>query len=475
MTISARSVMMCVAGVTIASGTARAADIAKSTMEEQAAVEVTVYNENLGLVKDVRNIRLAANEGELQFMDIASSVMPETVHVVSLNHPKELAVLEQNYEYDLMSREKLLDKYVGKELTLIDRHEFQDRKDTIPATLLSNNGGPIYKIGDQIYLGHPGIPVLPQLPENLIARPTLTWLYRNDSQDAHRVEVSYLTTNISWKADYVLGLNADDTAGDLSGWVTVNNQSGATYRNAKLKLVAGTVHRAELGRQAMPQEMEMLKSAAQAPQFQEQGLFEYHLYDLQRPSTIKNNQTKQISLLEAAGVALKKELLVYGLATYFTRQYYEEHPKQPVNVYVSFKNSTENALGMPLPAGTMRVYKKDAGGALQFVGEDRVEHTPKDEHVRLKVGEAFDVVAKRRQTDFRQVTTHQYESEWEITLNNHKDQDLTVGVIEPVPGSWEVLQESHPHKKLDAFTIRFDVPVPKDQEVTVTYRIRVGM
>ena len=467
--------VVALAGLVMAGGRVAAADVSKSTMEEQAAVEVTVYNENLGLVKDVRNITLRGTEGELQFMDIAALVMPETVHVASLNHPKELSVLEQNYEYDLMSPEKLLDKYVGKEITLIDRHEFQDRKDTIKATLLSNNGGQIYKIGDDIYLGHPGIPVLPQLPENLIARPTLTWLYRNGSQDAHRVEVSYLTTNISWKADYVLSLNADDTAGDLSGWVTVNNQSGAAYRNAKLKLVAGTVHRAGTIRQEFAESVALMKSAAEAPQFQEQGLFEYHLYDLQRPSTIKDNQTKQISLLEAAGAGLKKELLVYGLATYFTRQYYEENPKQPVNVYISLKNSDENKLGMPLPAGTIRVYKKDASGALQFVGEDHVEHTPKDEEVRLKIGEAFDVVAKRRQTDFRQITTHQYESEWEITLNNHKDQDVIVGLIEPVPGSWDVLQESHPHKKLDAFTIRFDMPVPKDQEVKVTYRIRIGI
>lgn len=455
----------------------KAAEMAASTMEDQEAVEVTVYNGNLGLVKDVRKLALPEGEGELHFMDIAASIMPETVHVASLNHPEALGVLEQNYEYDLMNPQKLLDKYVGKEITLIDRNEFQDRQDVVKAILLSNNQGPVYNIGDQIYLGHPGLPVLPKLPEDLIARPTLTWLYRNQSRDAHRVEVSYLTNHITWKADYVFALNAEDTGGDLAGWVTVTNASGAVYRHAKLKLVAGNVHRAEDAREGDMSRMTMAISgmAKAAPQFQEQGLFEYHLYDLQRPSTVKNNETKQISLLEAEGVGVKKELLVYGVATYYTRQYREENPKQPVHVHVSFKNAKGNQLGMPLPGGIVRVYKKDRGGSLQFVGEDRIEHTPKDEEVRLKIGEVFDVVATRRQTDFRQLTTRLYESAWEITLNNHKDEDVTVGVIEPVPGTWEVVQASHDHKKLDAFTIRFDVPVPKQQEVKVTYRVRVGI
>ena len=458
--------------------TVQAAEPAKSTAEQQVAVEVTVYNSNIGLIKDVREIQLpeGEGEGELHFMDVASAIIPETVHVRSVNHPKDFQLLEQNYEYDLISPQKLLEKYVGKTIKLLTWNQYQDRKEVVEANLLSTNNEPVYRINGEIHLGNEGRPILPELPENLFARPTLSWQYRNQSRDRHRLEASYLTNNITWKADYVLTLNADDTAADLAGWVTLDNKSGAAYKDAKLKLVAGTIHRAqERPGEAYYLATRMARAEADMSQFQEQGFFEYHLYDLQRPTTVKENQTKQISLLEASGVGVKKELLVYGLDTYYTREYREENPKQPVAVYVSAKNSKDNRLGMPLPEGIVRTYKQDAAGSLQFVGEDRIKHTPKDEEVRLKIGEAFDVVAERRQTDFRQLTVHQYESEWEILVKNHKEEDITVGLIEPMPGSWTVVSSSQPYTKKDAFTIRFDVPVPKNGEAIVTYRIRVGI
>ena len=449
--------------------------VLKSASEEQVGVEVTVYNQNLGLVKDTRRVTLPEGQGELRFMDVASQIMPVTVHAKSLNSPESFSVLEQNYEYDLMNASKLLDKYVGKKIKLILWHEYQDRKETVEAELLSNNQGPIYRIGNEIFLGHPGIHVLPEIPENLIAKPTLTWLFSNTTKKEHNLEVSYLTGGINWNADYVAVLNKEDTGCDLSGWVTINNQSGATYKDATLKLVAGKIHRA-WEEVRMYESMKMARmDAAAAPQFGEQALFEYHLYDLQRKTTIKDNQTKQISLLEASDVAAKKEMLVYGIQSYFTSQYMEKLEKQPVAVYVKFKNSKESHLGMPLPEGIVRLYKKDAQGALQFVGEDRINHTPKDEEVKLKVGEAFDVVAERIQTDYRQLTSSLHESEWEITLRNHKEEDVTIGIVEPLFGNWQVISNSHPFAKVDAFTIRFDVNVPKDQEVKVKYRVRVGL
>ncbi len=448
--------------------------VLKSTMENQTGVELTVYNGNLGLVKDTRTIDLSRGEGELRFMDVAASIMPVTVSVKSLNQPEVFTVLEQNYEYDLMSPDKLLDKFVGRKIKLIDRNEFQGTEKVVEAELLSNNGGPIYKIGDQIFLGHPGYRVLSEIPENLIAKPTLTWLYSNKGRRSHDVEVSYLTNNISWKADYVVILNDLDTQADLSGWVTVNNQSGAIYKEAKLKLIAGQINRAVDNMPQVRYAMEaMAKRAPAADSFVEQAFFEYHIYDLQRKTTIKNNQTKQISLLAAEGAGVQKEMLVYGEQSYFTRRYHEQNPKQPVNVYVKIKNSEANKLGMPLPAGVMRLYKKDGSGSLQFIGEDNVEHTPKEEQIKLKVGEAFDVVAERRQTDWKEIASDVYESEWEITLRNHKKEDVTVSLIEPLYGTWQVLSNSHPFSKEDAFTIRFDVPVAKDKEVKVIYRVRV--
>ncbi|MBI4340709.1 MAG: DUF4139 domain-containing protein [Candidatus Omnitrophica bacterium] len=453
-----------------------AAQPAKSGAEDQVAVEVTVYNSNLGLVKDVRQVKLPEGEGQLQFMDVASAIMPETVHVKSLDHPDQLELLEQNYEYDLISPQKLLEKYVGKTIKLSTWNQYQDRKDVVEATLLSMNSGPVYRIGNEIHLGHEGRPIVPELPENLIARPTLSWQFRNQSRAGHRLEAAYLTNNITWKADYVLVLAADDATADLSGWVTLDNKSGAAYKQAKLKLVAGSVHRAIRERErGYDRASKMLMAEAQAPQFQEQGFFEYHLYDLQRPTTVKDNQTKQIQLLEASGATVQKELLVYGEQTYYTRQYREENPKQPVAVYVNVKNSKDNHLGMALPEGIVRTYKADRQGSLQFIGEDSIRHTPKDEMLRLKIGEAFDVVAERRQTDFKQISSRQYETEWEIMLKNHKEEAVTVGVIEPLPIPWTIVQASHPYEKKDAFTIRFDVPVPKDGEAKITYRVRVGI
>ncbi|HOW35590.1 MAG TPA: DUF4139 domain-containing protein [Candidatus Omnitrophota bacterium] len=458
------------------STTVFAQNAVKSTIDDQTGMEVTVYNSNLGLIKDTRQVNLPAGKGELRFMDVAADIMPVTVHAKSLNFPDGFGILEQNYEYDLISQSKLLDKYVGKKVKILDKNEYQGTEKSVEATLLSNNENrPIYQIGSEIYLGHPGLVILPELPENLIAKPTLTWAYENTSKNPHQLEVSYLTSDINWKADYVVVVNKDDTMVDVSGWVTVDNKSGATYKDAVLKLIAGKVNRVQ-EQEDYGQGLRgkaMMMDVVAAPRFQEQAFFEYHIYDLEGKTTIKDNQTKQISLLKADKVKAKKELLVYGIKSYFTRLYKERNPKQPINVYMTFKNAKENNLGMPLPEGVMRLYKEDADKKLQFIGEDKIEHTPKDEGVRLKIGEAFDVVAERIQTDYKQVGLFAHESEWEITLRNHKETGVTVSLIEPVLGSWTVISNTHPFTKVDVSTIRFDVDVPKDGTVKVKYRIRV--
>ncbi len=452
-------------------------NVAKSTIDDQKSVEVTVYNSNLGLVKDVRKIKLSSGSGELRFMDVAAYIMPETVHIKEVDGKGKFMVLEQNYEYDLMNPAKLMDKFVGKSIKLENYNYYTDRKDIVEAELLSNNDNqPIYKIGNEIHLHNTGAPILPEIPENLIAKPTLTWMY-DHGESANTVEVSYLTNNISWKADYVFVLNKDDAMGDLSGWVTVDNRSGTIYKDAKLKLVAGEVNRAPQDNFAKREVMKMAAAGLRMDEekkFVENSFFEYHIYDLQRPTTLKDNQTKQISLLEAANIKTRKEFLVYGVMSQYNYAFQGDIPKQPVNVNIEFENKKENNLGMPLPAGVIRLYKEDNGGSLQFIGEDRIEHTPKDEKVKVKVGEAFDIVAKIKQTDYRVITPRIYESEWEMTLKNHKEEDVTVGILEPVVGDWEVLSSSHQYTKEDAFTLRFDVPVKKDEEVKVKYRIRVS-
>lgn len=444
-----------------------------STIDDQQAVEVTVYNSNVGLVKDTRKIDLPQGEGELKFMDVASSILPYTVQIQSLDEPGSLNVLEQNYEYDLMDPSKLLDKYVGKDIKIMTISQ-DNKKDIVDATLLSNNNGPIYKINDQIYLGYPGYQILPQIPENLIAQPTLTWLYDNKSSGPQTVQVAYLTDDITWRADYIVVVSNDDTLANIEGWVTLDNKSGATYKNAKLKLVAGQVNQVrEEAKSVDAFSPRLAMAGAMVPQFQEQSFFEYHIYDLQRKTTIKDNQQKQVNLLQADGVGINKEYLVRGEQYYFyTNTIGGEPAKVPVNVYLKFKNSESNHLGMPLPSGTIRLYKKDAQDSLEFIGEDTLEHTPKDEDVEIKAGEAFDIVAQRQQIDFQQ-SFRSFESAWEVTIRNHKDSDIKVGIVEPVNGDWEVLSSSVPYKKVNATTIRFDVDVARDQEVKVDYRVRV--
>ncbi len=470
--------MLGIVAVTGFTGSAFSQEAQVSTLEDQKNVEVTVYNSNIALIKDTRELKLATTEaGELRFMDVAQYIDPVTVHVESVNMPDSFAVLEQNYEYDLMNASKLLDKYVGKEITLLDRNPYQGTETKVTATLLSNNNGQIYKVGDEIYLGHPGYQILPKIPENLIAKPTLTWLFANDSTSAHQLKVSYLTSNMTWKADYVLTVDDADKNGALNGWVTVDNKSGTEYTNAQLKLVAGEVNRArDEGRVLYDMEMSgSAMMAKSAEQFVEQSFFEYHIYDLQRRTTLKNNQTKQVSLLNKSGIPLTKKFIVQGNQNYFYNSYMgQNNIKVPVEVFIEFKNSKENSLGMPLPAGVIRLYKADSKGSLQFIGEDRIDHTPKDELLRLKVGKAFDIVAERKQMDYQNLGSYVTESEWEIKIRNHKEEDIVVTVLEPVHGEWRIMKSSHTYNKESAHGVSFEVPVAKDGEAVLTYRVRVS-
>ena len=448
--------------------------VVSTGLEDQIGVAVTIYNVNLGLVKDQRKIHLFQGTGEVRFMDVASQIIPASVSIKSLANPESLRVLEQNYEYDLLNSQKLLDKYVGKEVKLYTKNPYTEREEIVTATLLSNNGGPIFKVGDEITFGHPGRIIFPGVPENLISQPTLVWLIEN-SLSSQNVEASYLTNGINWRADYVITLNDRDDRADLSGWVTIDNKSGTTYKNAKLKLVAGDVNRVkEEGEYEVKlSRFAMAAARPEAPQFKEEEFFEYHIYALQRPATIKENQTKQIRLVSAEGIPVKKDLIFRGARPYYYSRYDETQTNQKVGVFVEIANKKEHNLGMPLPKGIIRVYKQDDEGSLQFVGEDSIDHTPKDEKVRIKLGDAFDVVGTRKQTDWKKIASDTYEAGFEITLRNHKKEDVTVKVVEPIPGDWTMLSSSHEHKKSEAFAAEFMIPVPKDQETKLTYKVRM--
>jgi hypothetical protein len=380
-------------------------------------------------------------------------------------------VLEQNYEYDLISPEKLMEKYVGRDVEIVEQAlDLTNR--TVKATLISTNGGPVYRIGDRIVIGQTGKVTLPDLPAELVARPTLVWTLNAEKAGATPAEVSYLTDGMNWSADYVAVVDADDKKAGLSGWVTIDNHSGASFKDATLKLVAGDVRRLQ------PQQVmegaflnRSMAKAAGAPQFQEESFFEYHLYTLDRPTTVKDNQTKQLSLFTAPSVPVTKKLLLTGDYNLYRNSLGTGAQPQKVAVVLEIVNAQAGGLGMPLPKGTVRVYKKDKSGAEQFVGEDAIDHTPKDETIRLHVGDAFDVVAERSQTDFKAVSPRENESAWSLSLRNRKDEDIVVTVREPMGGDWTLLSSSLPGKKVDQQTLEFEVPVPKGKEVKLTYRV----
>jgi hypothetical protein len=449
-----------------------------STLDDQVDLAVTVYNSNIALVRDVRQVSLPGGIFDLRFMDIAASVNPATVHFRSLTEPARLGVLEQNYEYDLLDPQRLLQKYVGREVTLV-RLRQQDgttKAEEVKALLLAYNNGPVWKIGNEIITGMNADHIrFPELPDNLFSRPTLVWMLENTGARRHRIEASYLAGNMAWNSDYVLTVGRDSNAADLDGWVTLTNNSGAAYRNAKLQLVAGDLHRVmnQYG-VSEAKAARMVSDSAGRENFAQESFSEYHLYTLGRRTSVAEKETKQINLLSGTGVPVEKLFVVEGQQFYYHNY---QHPGSPlkdvVQVYYKFKNDDKSGLGMPMPAGTVRVYQADSKGGVQFVGEDRINHTPKDEMLSLHIGNAFDVVCERKQTDWKKLSDRLYEMEFEITLRNHKELPITVEVNEPIGGDWQMVESTYKWTKTSAWAAQFNVPVAQDGTSILRYRVRV--
>ena len=445
----------------------------RSTAADRESVAITVYNQNFGLVREVRGIELARGPVALEYRDVASSIQPETVHVLPLGS-EGFRLLEQNYQFDLLNPQKLLEKYVGRTVTVYRTNPATGVEEGVEAEVLSVNGGPILRIDGEITFNYPGRFGFPEMPDNLIAEPTLLW--RLDTPGGRqRVEVSYLTNSLNWKSDYVMVLDEDDDEGVLTGWVTLTNQSGTSYENARLQLVAGDVQRVGNGMPRAEYRDRMMADAAMALEsgFTEDAFFEYHLYTLGRPTDLQNNEQKQVTLLESDGFGVQKRLIFPGNSYYYRGQYGQVTSNQKVGVFLDFENSEENGLGMPLPKGTVRVYKRDANGAQQFIGEDLIDHTPRDEELRIKMGEAFDVVGDRRQMDYTVISSCVSESTWQVDLRNHKEEDVEVMLVEPVGGDWEIVSSTHAYEQIDAWTFTMSPAVEAGGETRVEYRVRV--
>jgi hypothetical protein len=455
-----------------------------TTLKDQKALAVTIYNDNLALVKDTREVRLPKGTARLAFQEVSAQIRPETASLRNLTAPRDFWVAEQNFDFDLLTPQKLLEKYVGEQVTVVRSLPGADgsgakevRED---ATVLATNAGTVLQFADRIETSFPGRIIFPKVPGNLRARPTLVISLHSGVEKAQQLELSYLTGGLSWRADYVANLAPDEKTLDLSGWVTLTNQSGAAYPNATLQLVAGDVNRARQRPERIMERSDMARPmlAAAAPKMAEESLFEYHLYTLDRPTTLAVNQTKQVALLTASSVPVRKDYLLQGQNYYYSGSYGDLGEKQKVGVFLEFDNKESSRLGMPLPKGILRVYKRDSEGRAQFVGEDSLDHTPKNELVRLKLGDAFDVTARRKQTDYKSLGRQGkfgsvHESAFQVELKNAKKEAVTVSLLEPLPGDWEVLQESHPHTKEAAGTAKFRVTVPAEGSATLTYRVRV--
>ncbi|MCD6098184.1 DUF4139 domain-containing protein [bacterium] len=422
-------------------------------------LSITIYNQNIALVKDIREA-VFDKEGVFKLTDVPSSIEPTSVHF-SVLAGAPLTILEQNYQYDLVGTTKLLERYLDQTI-----HIRTESKEDFEGKLLSSSPSDCIikkKDGGIVSVKTDKILTLdfPSLPSGLITKPTLVWLYRGEKAGKRRFELSYITGGVNWSADYVAVVDKDDEELGLSGWVTIENRSGTAFPDAKLKLVAGRVH---LVRPEHTEARFLAKGAGISDEekpFVEESFFEYHLYTLTRPTTVGSNETKQLSLFPEHTVDARKEY-IYDGARY-----------SKVRVVMEFVNSEEAGLGMPLPEGKVRVYKEDRTGALQFVGEDRIEHTPVDEKVRVYLGDAFDVVAERKKTDYKRLSRTVHEDTYEITVRNHKEEDIIVTVVEHFFGDWTIKDKNAKFHKKDQHTGEFYLPVPADGEKTLTYTVRI--
>ncbi len=463
-----------------------------TTAGDRSSVDLTIYNQNLSLIREERSLTLPRGMSKALLPDIPTTIDGTSLHFLSLTEPSAVKVLEQNYQYDLVHPSKLLERYVGRTVEFVRTDPETKKEYTVSGKLLATGysgqtmiGGMVAEINGKIEIGPAGRLVLPSLPDGLILKPQLEWLVSNTREGTHKAEISYLAGGLSWSADYVALLSSDDTKLDLTGWVTLTNSSGTSFTNAGLKLVAGDVNVVQDAFDGAVRMAKTMAAEAPPPQFQQTELFEYKLYTLQRRTDVRNDETKQIELTSGKNVAAKKVFLYDGLSNqwrYWRNNYsyrsqgsFGQQSNTKVGVYVTFKNDEKSGLGLPLPKGKVRVYKRDQDNKEQFIGEDQIDHTPKDEELRLYLGNAFDIVGERVQKDFKTISSgHVVEEVIEIKIRNHKSGPVEVLIAEHPWrwNQWEIVNASDAWEKVDQSTLRFTVKIRKDEEKVVRYTIR---
>jgi hypothetical protein len=420
---------------------------------------VTVYNSNMGVIKDSRSFDLDRGYNEISMVEIAARIDPTSVRI-SLQGQGDITVVEQNFQYDLLSPAKLLEKYLDDRVSLVTEggKEFEGTLLGFDGSnlVIEVDGGVAMVSREQVTDIN-----LPPSRKGLIVKPTLVYQVYASRATGAAAEVAYMTDGMNWHAEYVAVVGEDDKSMDISSWVSIDNKSGATYENARLKLIAGDVHRvAKKGAPMMAEAPMDVRYAAPPQPIEEKAFFEYHMYTVPRPTTIKDREVKQIQFLPETAIDAEK---VYN---------FDAQRGENVRVVMEFENSEDNNLGVPLPAGKVRVYKADDDGSLEFIGEDSMDHTPKDEDVKVYVGDAFDIVAERARTEFDRVSDRVVVETYEVKLRNHKDGAIVVIVSEHIYGDWSIRKSSHDYEKKKADLVEFRIPVEVDGETILTYTVR---
>ncbi len=453
-----------------------------STGTDSKGFSLTIYNQDFAVVREQRQIHLNQGTNFVRYEDVAAQIDPTSISLKSLTAPNGVVVREQNYQYDLLDASSILNKSVGK-IVRFRRVNPDGQIEVLEGTLLNppalgsyEDRGVVIRLSDgRIVLNPAGEIELNEMPEGLVSRPSLLWKLDVTEAAEHTAEVSYLANGITWKAHYVAVVNQEETQVDITAWVTLDNRSGATYLDAQLQLIAGDVRRV---REPVVRFRNANALYAESPQplFQEEAFFEYHLYTLQGTTTVRDSETKQMTLLSAANVPVRRKLVYDGSKQ---QQWGESNPGEggdtqlaKVSVVLELQNSQENNMGMPLPKGTVRVYKADARGNLQFLGEDSINHTPRNEKVRLYIGDSFDVVGERKRVSLEQISERVTEESFEISIRNRKPDSADVSVVERFWGDWQILKSSHEYSQLDARTVEFTIAVEADSEVKITYTVR---
>jgi len=447
-----------------------------STSEQRKSVSVTIYNMGMGLVRENRTVSLPKGISVLRYEDVADQIIPQSVRVEAKSG--KLTVFEQNYEYDLISNSRLMDKYIGKDVTIYKYDEATKTEKAVTATLIANNDGPVFKVGNEIALGYPGRISVPTIPANLYSKPTLNWKLSNDSGSDLSLDVSYQTNGMNWSSDYVMVLANDEKSTGLNCWVTLDNQSGTEFKNATLQLVAGNVQRRSQQNYHPDQYRSLGKSVQMdavsemaAPQFEQENLSEFYLYTLDQPTDIGYRQTKQVQLFSAQNINVTKRFIFENLPMYSG----DEKNFNRASVRYDFKNSSDNSLGRPMPKGIVRVYKADSKGRQQLLGEDDIDHTPNNEEVKIITGEAFDVVANGKQINYENFSIgNGYRATYEVSLRNRKKEDITIRLYANLGGEWKITKSNQKFEKESQYKAFFDVPVKADSEVKVTYSVEVS-